>query len=256
MKRMDRTGLDRGPNGSGLEKVAAEFDRRYRIKKTVNAVFNLLIAVCGMFVFLYTIIVQKRSLLNRLKYMTFCSTLFTSAASLFTFVVCILEARRRTEVTKKAVYFLRLSAALTESIVLAVVLFGLTPLVPDNPDIRTMVGIMTHLVIPPMTVVSFIFNEAPIGRLKPLEPFLGTWYITTYAAVMTFLFGSGIVPSELAPYSFLDFKHHSFFYPVMCLAGIYLVGYLVALALSKLNMKCSWIWFHGIGRIAAAEKDS
>lgn len=245
---MDRDGVD--PNGkrSDLDRVAAEFDRRYRIKKSVNAVFNLLIAVSGTFVFLYTIIVLKRSVLSRLKYMTFCSTLFTSAVSLFTFIVCILEAKRRTEVTKKAVYFLRLSAALTESIVLAVVLFGLTPLVPDKPDIRTMVGIMTHLVIPPMTVLSFIYNEAPIGKLKPLEPFLGTWYITTYAAVMTVLFGTGIVPSELAPYSFLDFKHHSLIYPIMCLAGIYLVGYLVALLLSKLNMRCSWTWFRGLGR--------
>lgn len=245
---MDRDGVDPNRKRSDLDRVAAEFDRRYRIKKSVNAVFNLLIAVSGTFVFLYTIIVLKRSVLSRLKYMTFCSTLFTSAVSLFTFIVCILEAKRRTEVTKKAVYFLRLSAALTESIVLAVVLFGLTPLVPDKPDIRTMVGIMTHLVIPPMTVLSFIYNEAPIGKLKPLEPFLGTWYITTYAAVMTVLFGTGIVPSELAPYSFLDFKHHSFIYPIMCLAGIYLVGYLVALLLSKLNMRCSWTWFRGLGR--------
>ena len=89
---MDRDGVD--PNGkrSDLDRVAAEFDRRYRIKKSVNAVFNLLIAVSGTFVFLYTIIVLKRSVLSRLKHMTFCSTLFTSAVSLFTFIVCILEA--------------------------------------------------------------------------------------------------------------------------------------------------------------------
>lgn len=89
---MDRDGVD--PNGkrSDLGRVAAEFDRRYRIKKSVNAVFNLLIAVSGTFVFLYTIIVLKRSVLSRLKHMTFCSTLFTSAVSLFTFIVCILEA--------------------------------------------------------------------------------------------------------------------------------------------------------------------
>lgn len=115
---MDRNGVDSNGNRSDLDGVAAEFDRRYRIKKSVNAVFNLLIAVSGTFVFLYTIIVLKRSVLSRLKYLTFCSTLFTSAVSLFTFIVCILEAKRRTEVTKKAVYFLRLSAALTESIVL------------------------------------------------------------------------------------------------------------------------------------------
>jgi hypothetical protein len=231
-----------------LDRITAEFDRRYRIKKSVNAVYNLLIAVSGLCVFLYTTIVDHHSMAERLRYMTFCSTLFTSVVSLFTFIVCIMEAAKRTEVTNRTVYFLRLSSALTESIVLAVVLFGLTPYVPDVPDVRTFVGIMTHLVIPPLTVLSFIYNEAPIGRLKPLEPFFGTWCITTYAVIMLVLFGSGTLPSELAPYSFLDFEHHSVLYPAVCLMGIYLVGYLIALGLSKLNMRCSWIWFRGVGR--------
>lgn len=244
---MDRISSVHGKNVD-LNRITDEFDRRYRIKKTINAVFNLLIAVSGVVVFLHTTIIGHNTLLNRLKYMTFCSTLFSSAVSLFTFIVCILEAKRRTEVTKRAVYFLRLSAALTESIVLAVVLFGLTPLVPDDPDVQSFVGIMTHLVIPPMTVLSFVYNEAPIGRLRPFEPFWGTWCITTYAIVMIVLFGTGIIPSEQAPYSFLDFEHNSVFYSIKCLIGIYFVGYLVALALSRINMRCSWIWFRGLGR--------
>ena len=243
---MDSMEQDRTGRNPDIGRIAAEFDRRYRIKKSINAVFNLLIAVSGIVVFLYSVIVEGHALLNRLKYMTFCSTIFAAAVSLFTFNVCVMEAAKQTEVTSRRVYFLRLSSALTESIVTAVVLFGLTPLVEDVPDIRSFVGIMTHLVIPPMTVLSFIFNEAPIGKLKPAEPLYGTWCITFYAVIMIILFGTGIVPPEKAPYSFLDFTHNPLWYPVACLLGIYIVGYFIALGLSRLNMRCSWIWFRGV----------
>ena len=35
---------------------------------------------------------------------------------------------------------------------------------------------------------------------------------------------------------------------LMCLAGIYTVGYAIALVLSFLNSKLSWIWFYDLNQ--------
>jgi hypothetical protein len=103
-----------------------------------------------------------------------------------------------------------------------------------------------HLVIPFLMLLSFMFNDAPLGKLKPLEPFYGTTYITIYALIMLVLFGLRILPSRLAPYSFLDFDKTGWGFKLMCLAGIYTVGYAIALVLSFLNSKLSWIWFYDL----------
>lgn len=68
-----------------------------------------------------------------------------------------------------------------------------------------------HLVIPISTVLSFILNDAPIGKPKPQEPFKGLLIIILYAAVMMAFFGSGILPSEKVLSSFLDFENTSLF---------------------------------------------
>lgn len=229
-----------------IDRITSEFNKRYKLKKNINGIFNLVIFIFGISSLIYAEMIWNFNLILHMRYMTYTSTMFTTAVSLFTFLTCGFEAEKSTEVTSRAVYFLRLSAALTESVVMAVVLFGLTPLVEDVPDISTYTGVMMHLVIPPMTVLSFIYNEAPIGKLKWHEPLFGTWCITLYAVAMVIVFGTGILPSELAPYSFLDFEHHSIWYTLICAVVIYVVAYFIALLLSKLNMSGSWIWFKGI----------
>ncbi len=232
-----------------LEKLRDRFDRRYRLKKKVNAVLCLVIVFCGVTAVLYSIFIHQKQLLDRFRYMTFNATFFTVIISFIFAVVCLKEASDDTEVTNRIVYFLRLSSAVTELVVLGVVLFGLTPLVPDQPDVTSYTGVMTHLVVPLLTILSFSFNDAPIGKLRPWESFYGTWFVTIYAVVMGFLFGKGILPSELAPYSFLDFEHSSLLFMLACLAGIYAFGYMVALMLSWLNRKLSWIWFYDFRKL-------
>ena len=95
-------------------------------------------------------------------------------------------------------FYLRLSSATTELVIFAVVIFGLSPLVPDRPDVSTYTGIMMHLVMPFLALFSFIFNDAPIGRLKPIEIFQGTAYISHYAGIMLILYGFRILLSRLA----------------------------------------------------------
>ncbi len=227
-----------------LDRFQEQFEKRYRLKKKVNVVLCLGIVFCGVTAVLYSVFVNHMNLFNRLRYLTFNGTIFTTIVSLIFAVVSIAEARFTTEVTLAPVYFLRLSSAATELVIMVIVMIGLLPVVPDQPDITSYTGIMMHLVIPPATVLSFSFNDAPIGKLKPLEPLYGTWFITIYAVVMLILFGMEILPAEMAPYSFLDVRHHSLLFTVAFLGGIYMIGYVLALFLSFVNRKLSWLWFY------------
>ena len=229
-----------------LDEFQARFDRRYIIKKRINAVLCLFIALCGTSSVLYSVFVNGKNLIDRLRYMTFNATIFTTLICLVFAIACLVEAAEGTEITRRWIYFLRLSSAATEVVVFAVVMFGLTPLVEDLPDVTSYTGVMMHLVVPFATVVSFVFNDAPIGRLRPLEPLHGTWFITCYAVVMLFLFGTGILPSSAAPYTFLDFEHSSLRFILLCALGVYFVGYVISWLLSELNRKLSWIWFYDL----------
>ena len=226
-----------------LEAFERQFSRRYRIKKIVNAIISFVIVFCGITAVLYSIFIFHNNLFNRMRFMTFDGTLFTTVISLLSGIVFLREAKDGSEVTNRNVYFLRLSAATTEFVIFTVVMVGLTPLVPDLPDVTSYTGIMMHLVIPTLMVTSFVINDAPLGKLKPLEPFYGTMYITLYALIMFVLFGLRILPSSLAPYSFLDFDNTGWGFKLICLTGIYVVGYFISLALASLNNQLSWIWF-------------
>lgn len=231
-----------------IDEFAARFGRRYILKKRVNALLCFFIAFCGATAVQYSVFIFHNNLFDRLRYMTFWGTIFTTVVSFITGIVCIVEAAKETEVTNRPVYFLRLASATTESVIVAVVLFGLTPLVPDVPDISSYPGIMMHIVVPTTTVLSFLLNDSPIGRFKPGDPAKGTLFVAVYAVVMTTLYGTGTIPSERAPYSFLDFQNTSMGFKLVCLVGIFIVGYAVSWLHMKLNMKLSWIWFGDIER--------
>lgn len=228
---------------SNLDILLERFNDRYVFKKKINAIICFVIAFCGISAVLYSIFIFHNNLFDRLRYMTFWGTIFTSIISLIFGFICIDEERKQTEMTYKWTYYLRLSSATTEVVIFIIVLFGLTPLVPDSPDISSYPGIMMHIVIPLLTIFSFVFNDPPIGKLKPYEPFYGTVFISIYVILMSILFGLGILPYGKAPYSFLDFKHTSTAYRIACLIGVYMIGYSVSKLLSELNMKMSWIWF-------------
>lgn len=231
-----------------LEEFGERFSRRYIFKKKVNAILCFFIALCGTSAVLYSRFIFNNELFDRLRYMTFWGTIFTAAVSLIFGIVCIAEAAKETEVTAKWAYFLRLSSATAELVIFVVVMFGLTPLVPDQPDITSYPGIMMHLVVPITTVMSFLLNDSPIGKPKLSEPLIGTSFVAIYAAVMMTLFGTGTIASERAPYSFLDFENTTIAFKIKCLIGIFVVGYLVAWMMMRLNMKLSWIWFSDIKR--------
>jgi len=226
-----------------VEEYEQFFNYRYRLKKRFNAAVCFVIVFCGISAILWSVFIFHNNLINRLRYMTFDGTIFTTVTSLLCGIACMTEAKYDFEVTNRTIYFLRLSSATTEFVIFIVVVFGLSPLVPDNPDVTSYTGIMMHLIVPFLTLFSFLFNDAPIGKLKPLDPLKGSIFITIYAVVTLILFGTRILPSDLAPYSFLNFDQNSLLFKLACLVGIYAVSYSISLLLSILNAKLSWIWF-------------
>ncbi|MCR5090068.1 MAG: hypothetical protein K6C08_11230 [Oscillospiraceae bacterium] len=231
-----------------LDEFQDRFIRRYRLKKKINAVLCFFIFLCGVTAVLYSVFVNHMNLFDRLRYLTFNITIFTSLISLVFVIVSIVEIVSDTEVTHKWVYYLRLSSAATELVTFIVVMVGLTPLVPDQPDITSYTGAMMHLVIPIATISSFVFNDAPVGRVRAWEPLYATWFITVYALVMFFLFGTGILPGSRAPYTFLDFENASPQFILTCFVAIYATGYGVSALLCYMNKKLSWLWFYDFRR--------
>ena len=241
-----------------FEAFSQRFRKRYILKKKVNALLCLFIALCGTAAVIYSHFVLRHSLFDRLRYMTYWGTVFTTIVSYIFAAVCMKEAARETEVTTKWVYFLRLSSATTEFVIFAVVMFGLTPWVPDRPDISSFPGVIMHLIVPFTTVASFLLNDPPRGKPKAAEPLRGMIFIAIYAVIMTYCFATGTIPSKLAPYSFLNFEKTSLPFKLACLAGILGVGYGVSWLLMRLNMKLSWVWFRDLKRrkkLGGKEKD-
>lgn len=235
-------------DNTNLDAFSERFDRRFVLKKRVNAILSLFIAFCSISAVLYSVFVNHMNLFDRLRYMTFNSTILTALVSVVFAVVSFAEAWSQREVTYRSVYFLRLGAAVTEAIVFAVVIFGLLPVVPDTPDVTSYTGVMMHLVVPPAMIVCFVLNDAPIGKLKWYEPFGSLCFLAIYAVVMAILFLSGVLTPEQAPYSFFDFKHTAGWFSAACGVGVFAVGYLVTLLLARLNRRFSWIWYAGLGK--------
>ncbi len=100
-----------------IDEFGKQFSKRYILKKKVNAVLCFFIAFCGTTAVLYSRFIFQNALFDRLRYMTFWGTIFTSVISFIFGIVCFAEAYRETEVTYRHVYFVRLSSATTESVI-------------------------------------------------------------------------------------------------------------------------------------------
>jgi len=123
-----------------IEEFSERFSKRYILKKKVNTLLCFFIALCGTTAVLYSRFVFHNSIFDRLRYMTFWGTIFTAVVSFIFGIVCIMEARKETEVTHRWVYFLRLSSATAEAVIFAVVMIGLLPIIPDDPDLSSYPG--------------------------------------------------------------------------------------------------------------------
>ncbi len=196
----------------------------------------------GVFALIYMQSIDREGILM-LRWMTVDGTLFTLALTIFFFVVNIVELKRNTEMTRRAVYFTRLASAVAETVIIVVVLISQLPVFPMHMHIARPDMFCMHIAIPILMISSFTMNDSPIGKLTRRETFRGTSFVTFYAFYILILIGTGVIKRELIPYNFLDIKSMSFPLIIGTIATFYVLSYGISAGLSRLNRRLYWRWF-------------
>lgn len=237
---------------NAYEKSLVAIQKQLRIKKKVNIFLCYTIFVLGVMAIVYR--VNNNGGNFHFEEMTVNGTIFASVFALAYAVVNHIEIAKDKEFECKALYYLRLSSAVTEFIIVLVVFIGLLPFTPDSPLILRFDMAIMHLILPILTIVSFVFHDPPIGKLKPLERCYGLTFLFLYSVGITLCILTGLLPQENIPYSFLEFYTRPIWYTVSYGALIYLGGYLLSWLFSELNRKNAWIWFRGVASKAKPPK--
>ena len=223
----------------------AAFSRRYQRKKMTNLAVSALIAFLGISSFLYGL--QLEPIPTIFRWMTVDGTLFTTFGAVFFIVVNIVEMVRKTELTRVSVYYIRLSSAVAESVIISVVLVSQFSFFPEHlPLFDRYDSFVMHVLVPLLGILSFMINDSPIGRLRPLSYWRGTWFVTFYAVIILSLIASERLPAALIPYFFLDFRSVHWSILLFAAVFVYTTGYLMAGRISEWNRRLSWLWFKDI----------
>ena len=226
--------------------ILEAFERRYRQKKTTNICLSSLIAILGITSFLYGI--QLESISTIFRWMTVDGTIFATLSAIAFIAINIVEVRKNTEMTRKTVYYIRLSSAVAESVILIVVLFSQLPFFTEHlPMFDRYDSFVMHILIPLLGIWSFLANDSPIGKLSPVERWHGTWFVSFYAAIVLPMIAAEVIPTNMIPYFFLDFRHYAWA-TVVAFVFIYGCAYLMGWYLSEKNRKLSWLWFKGVAQ--------
>ena len=221
--------------------------RRYVLKKRANLTISMLIAVLGITSFLYGLRLEPMPTIFR--WMTVDGTVFTTVSAILCIVVNLVEVLRGTELTRRSVYYLRLSSAVAESVIFIVVLFSQLPFFPEHlPILDRYDSFVMHVLVPLLGIESFVINDPPIGKLKPKQRWQGTLFVSYYAINILALTGTGVLPPELIPYPFLNYRENGWGLFFAAFVFIYGCSYLMAWGISEANRKLSWLWFKDIAR--------
>ena len=229
------------------ENVLEKFNKRYKIKKLTNLIISILIAFFGITSFIFT---EKYLQIPKIfRWLTVNATTFTTISAIVFIIVNIIEIYKSTEMTRSLVYYLRLSSAVAEAVILCVVIASNLPMVPQHLHVFDAYdSLVMHLILPMLGISSFILNDSPIGKTKLYKKMFGTWFITVYTFTIFSLTHSHTIPYKLIPYFFLDYKRIGVIPVLLSILVIYTIGFFMSWFLSYLNRKLSWLWFKGIAR--------
>ena len=232
-----------------LDLVDERITERFRLKKKVNLLISVMIAILGVLTMYMSFFVEQGEAMCR--YLTINGTIFTMAGSFVFIIANLYEYTTEKEITGAFVYYVRLSCAVTEAVIMLVVL--LAWVMGDESGLNKWDVVLMHVVIPVLTVFSFITNDAPIGIVPPLKRFYCTAFITVYCIFIAFLFGRGILPMDLIPYSYIDWRVVPVWQIVCYAVIVYAIAYGIATILYWLNRKLSWLWFRNLTAEAPAK---
>lgn len=162
----------------------------------------------------------------------------TIDSSIFVFMVVILNiVFRKFQKLSGFLFFLRLSAAITETVIFCVVVFGFFPLAPDSPNISDDYMFLMHIIIPILTTIWFFMQEYTSRKICVRNGLRGTFFIFTYALFVIPLIISGVISHKYIPYSFLDIYSYPIWYICISLMIIYLCAFLLSLFFLKIFNK-------------------
>ena len=245
MERIDCEQLKNLGRAQDLDGVWDNFELRYRKKKITNICISVLIVLLGVSSFIFGWHLEPSVTIFR--YLTVDGTVFTTVGAAVFVVANTVELLKDTEVTRVSIYFIRLSAAVAESVIFIVVMFSQLPFFSQHlPVVDRYDSFVMHVLIPLLGVSSFLINDSPIGKLKPMQLWRGTWFVTFYAVIVLTLIGTEILPTELIPYFFLDYRHVHWSVFAFAFVFVYASAYLMAGRLSEWNRRLSWLWFKDI----------
>lgn len=218
-------------------------NRRHRLNIGLNLVISALILVLGVSSIIVSAYVKApENFLFEFRYMTVNGTVFTSIIALMIFILSLAEAITGKAGISDRLYYFRLSSAVTETIIAVVIAMSFFPTVPDSPNILSYESFNMHVIIPFLSIVSFLLNRTPRETMHPLLRLNCAWLITIYAAVVITLILTGALPQDKIPYSFLDFRTGSIWYIVYFGCFIYSFTYVLSFLLTNLNRRVSSFW--------------
>ena len=174
---------------------------RFKYKKQLNILISLTISVLGFCSFFISVVRDMNwDFLSDFRFMTINGTVFTSIISLITAVISLAEIIKGEDIKLEKFYFLRLTSVVTESIIAIVILMSLFPFIPDKPDILKYDSFNMHVIIPALTIISFLIAEPPSDKIKPVMRFNGSALITIYSVIIVSLILWGVIPQKDIPY--------------------------------------------------------
>ncbi|MBR6113629.1 MAG: hypothetical protein IKQ10_00440 [Oscillospiraceae bacterium] len=228
-----------------FEQIEKALDRSLIHKNTVNLCVSALIVSLGVSSFLYGLKLEPSVTIFR--FLTVDGTIFTTCGALVCIIVNVWEMITLEDVTSVLTYYVRLAMAVAESVIFIVVVFSHLPFFDQHlPMFDSYDSFVMHVLIPIFGVGSFLVNDSPIGRLRPMQRWHGTWFVTFYAVIILTLISTEHLPSDLIPYFFLDYRNQGFGIFAIAFVFVYGVAYLMSWGLSEWNMKFSWLWFRNI----------
>ena len=218
---------------------------RFKYKKQLNILISITISVLGFCSFFISVVRDMNwDFLSDFRFMTINGTVFTSIISLITAVISLIEIIKGEDIKLEKFYFLRLTSVVTESIIAFVILMSLFPFVPDKPDILKYDSFNMHVIIPALTIISFLIAEPPSNKIKPVMRLNGSALITIYSVIIVSLILWGVIPQKDIPYSFLEVNTRPLWYILLAGVIIYASAYFLSWGYIELNKRVAKNWYN------------
>lgn len=188
-----------------VKKKSAAIKRNTFINSKLSIIVNVMILILGSTSLVVSALSKENeSFLLSFRYMTFNGTVFSTLVSAIVLLLCVKESRTGRAFWQKRMYFFRLSSAVTEIIIAVVIALSFLPSVPDSPNLLSYDSFNMHVIIPVLSVLSFLLHPTAAGNTRMLTHLTCAWLITLYSAVIITLIAFDMLPQKLIPYSFLD----------------------------------------------------